>query len=315
MTEFRPDYAIQYAFGRLFMLLTQSVPLPAAVKLGEWAGRRMVRWTRRNYAIGLDNLFHAFPGMSREAAESLLLDMYAHFGRATVEMAFAQRMLGPTTYRRRLEIVNENVLHDARRAGRGAIFVTAHMGPWEVLSVLLRNLGFETTTVYRPLGNPYFDGFIRRTRKRFGQTMVPRVGALPRLLRVLRRGGYIALLADQHAKREGVWTPFFGRPASTTPAPAVLALRTGAPIVTGYVHRLPGLYRFEVVLGEPIRPENTGDRDADVYRITAEISRRIESYVRRRPEQWLWVHRRWHRIPAYVNEKGKADVRPSGQPA
>jgi KDO2-lipid IV(A) lauroyltransferase len=311
----RPDHAIPYAFGRLFMLMAQSVPLPSAVKLGEWAGRRMVRWTARNHEIGLNNLRHAFPGISPERAEALLIEMYSHFGRAAIEMAFAQRMLGPTTFRRHMEIVNEDVLHEARRAGKGAVFVTAHMGTWEILSVLLRNLRFETTTVYRPLSNPYFDGFIRRTRKRFGQTMVPRVGALPRLLRVLRRGGYIALLADQHAKRDGIWTPFFGRPASTTPAPALLALRTGAPIITGYVHRLPGPYRFEVVLDEPIRPESTGDREADVYRITAEISRRIESYVRRFPEQWLWVHRRWHRIPARVNEKGKADVRPSGQPA
>jgi KDO2-lipid IV(A) lauroyltransferase len=304
-------HAIPYAYGRLFMLFMQSLPLRTALRVGEWSGVKMVPWTRRSYQTGLGNLLESFPEMTQEEAEDLLNRVYVHFGRAMAEMAFAQRMLGPTSFRRHVEIRNEHVFHEARKAGKGAIFVSAHFGIWEVFSILLKNLEFDTTTVYRPLKNPYVDGYVRRYRKRCGQTMVPRVGALARLLRVLRRGGYIALLADQHAKRDGIWTPFFGRPASTTPAPALLALRTGAPIIMGHVRRVPGVYRFEVVMEEPIYAEPTGDRDADVYRITLAITRRIESYVRQAPEQWLWLHRRWHRIPGRIDEKGKAHVRPS----
>lgn len=311
----RLDHAAQYAAGRLLMLMLQSMPLPTAVRIGELAGPLLVPLSRRNCNIGVDNLLHAFPGLQKDAAEERIRKVYAHFGRAMVEMAFAQRMLGPNSFRDHVFIRNEHILHEVRKAGKGAIFVTAHMGIWEVFSILLRNLEFQTTTVYRPLSNGYIDGYVRRLRKRFGQTMVPRVGALPRLLRVLRQGGYIALLADQHAKRDGIWTPYFGRPASTTPAPALLAIRTGAPIVMGYVRRVPGLFQFEVLIDEPIVAKPSGDRDADVYNITCQITKRIETYVRSAPEQWLWIHRRWHRIPGRVDEKGKADVGPSGKPA
>lgn len=311
----RPDHLIQYAFGRLFMLVLQSLPLPSALRFGAWVGIHLTRWTRRNVDVGISNVRHAYPGISEQAARQMILNMYRHFGRATAEMAFAQRMLGPTTFRNHVVIRNENHLERIRKEGKGAIFVTAHFGIWEVFSLLLRNLEFKTTTVYRPMKNPYVDGYIKRTRSRYGQKMVPRVGALSKLLRVLRRGGYIALLVDQHAKRDGIWTPFFGRLASTTPAPALLALRTGAPIIMGYARRLPGLYQFEVFVDEPLYVSDSGDRDADVYRATLEITRRIEGYIRLFPEQWLWVHRRWHRIPTSVNEKGKADVGPSGEPA
>ena len=98
--------------------------------------------------------------------------------------------------------------------------------------------------VYRPARNPLVDCMVRRRRVAIGQVMIERKGAVPTLLRVLRRKGYIGLLIDQHAKRDGVWVPFFGRPASTTPAPALLALRTGAPILTVYSRRLPGTYQF-----------------------------------------------------------------------
>ena len=99
-----------------------------------------------------------------------------------------------------------------------------------------------------------------------------------------------------------------GRPASTTPAPALLAMRTGAPIVTGYARRLPGLYRFEVLCDEPLFVRPAGDRPAAVRNATIEVNRRLESYVRRFPDQWLWMHRRWRTPPAEVLEKGKADV-------
>ena len=225
-----------------------------------------------------------------------------------MEVAFGDRLLKPSTFSDHIVLRNEHYLRDVLAAGKGAIFVTAHLGPWEMFGMLARHWGVPLTSVYRPMKNPYIDRFMWRYRAAHGQTLVPKYGAAPALLRVLRRGGYIALLADQHAKDEGLWVPFFGRPASTTPAPALLALRTGAPIVTGYARRLPGLYRFEVFCDEPLFVRPTGDRPADVRNATIEINRRIEGYVRQFPDQWLWMHRRWRTPPAGVLEKGKADV-------
>jgi KDO2-lipid IV(A) lauroyltransferase len=306
----RLEYLAEYSAARLFILGAQSLPLPSALRLGEWAGRRMVSWTRRSFRTAVDNLLQAYPGMPQAEAEAMARRVYEHFGRATVEMAVADRLLTRSTYRDHVVLRNEAVLRDVLAAGKGAIFVAAHLGPWEILGVMAPHLGIRLNTVYRPVKNPHIDRFMRRYRAAHGQTIIPKYGALPTLLRVLRRGGYIALLVDQHARDGGLWVPFFGRPAATTPAPALLALRTGAPILTSYARRLPGLYRFEMFCDEPIFVRPTGDRAADVRRATVEISRRLEQYVRQSPEQWLWPHRRWRTPPEGVIEsplyKGRA---------
>ena len=309
----RPSYMAEYLAARSFVLLAEALPLTAALRFGEWGGRRIIFWTRRNFETAVDNFLHAYPNMTRAEAEGRATRVYEHFGRASAEMAVAHRLLRRSTYRDHIAIRNEERLREVIAAGRGAIFVTAHLGVWEIFGILLHHWGVNLTSVYRAVKNPYLDRFVRRQRSGFGQTMIEKEGALPVLLRVLRQGRYIALLVDQHAKRDGVWVPFFGRLASTTQAPALLALRTGAPIVMGYARRLPGVYRFELFWDKPIYAKPSGDRAADVMRITLEISRRIEGYVRQSPEQWLWLHRRWHRIPQKVDEKGRADVGSPGE--
>jgi KDO2-lipid IV(A) lauroyltransferase len=292
-----PAYLAEYLGGKIFMTAALSLPLPAAVKFGEWCGRRMIFWSRRSFRTAVDNILRAFPDLSAPEAEALAARVYEHFGRATVEVAFGDRLLKPSTFDEHIVFRNEEYLRAALAAGKGAIFVTGHLGPWEMFGLLARHRGVSWTSVYRPVRNPYIDRSMRRYRTAHGQRLVPKHGAAPALLRVLRGGGYIALLVDQHAKDEGLWTPFFGRPASTTPAPALLALRTGAPIVTGYACRLPGLYRFEVLCDEPLFVRPTGDRSADVRNATIEVNRRLEGYIRRFPDQWLWMHRRWRTPP------------------
>ena len=227
----------------------------------------------------------------------MAVDSFAHFGRATVEGAFAHRLLRRSTFRRHVSIANEERLRATLAEGKGAILVTGHLGVWELFGRVFQFLGGRSHVVYRPPKNPFADRFLREWRAALGQELVEREGALRPLLRALRDGGYIGLLMDQHAKRDGVWTPFFGRSASTTPAPALLALRTGAPILPGYLRRLPGTYRFELFFDEPLRVAPSGDRAADIERVTARLSSLLESYIRRTPTQWLWMHRRWRTPP------------------
>jgi KDO2-lipid IV(A) lauroyltransferase len=303
-----PAYLAEYLGGRIFMTVAQSLPLPAAVKFGELCGRHMIFWTRKKFRIAVDNLLQAFPDMTQAEAEALATRVYEHFGRATVEVAFGDRLLKPSTFSDHVVLRNEHYLRDVLAAGKGAIFVTAHFGPWEIFGLLARHFGVPLTSVYRPIKNPYIDWFMWRYRAAHGHSLISKYGVVPTLLRLLLRGGYIALLADQHAKDQGLWLPFFGRPASTTSTPAYLAFKTGAPIFTSYVRRLPGLYRFEVFCDEPIFVRPTGDRQADIRNATIEVNRRIEGYIRQSPDQWLWMHRRWRTPPAGVLEKGKPDV-------
>jgi len=294
---FRPDFVVQYLTARLSLFMAQAFPLESALRWGERAGRMGNWFVPSRSKIAVDNLLRAYPDMSEAEARRITLRVFEHFGRASVESAVAHRLLRLSTFRNHVVVRNEDRLRKVISDGRGAIFVTAHVGVWEIFGLVLHFMGETFHAVYRPIKNPLIDRLMRKRRLMFDQVLVPRAGAVRKLLRVLRNKGYIGLVADQHAKLDGVWVPFFNRLASTTAAPALLALRTGAPIICGYARRLPGVYRFEVFFDEPINAVSTGDRAADVEQITREISRRMEGYIRQFPEQWLWLHRRWHKTP------------------
>lgn len=309
MNPFRYMYwLLEYLCMRLFLLAAQALPLPAALRFGEVVGRLTAFATPRRRRIAVGNLLHAYPEMSKAAAKRMVVKVYEHFWRFPVEMAFAPRLLRPSNFRKHVTIRHEDRLREVLSGGKGGIFVTAHLGVWEIFGFALRHLGATCHSVYRPVKNPLIDRYIRRQRAFFGQVLVKRRGALRTLLRAVRKKGYAAILVDQHARRDGIWVPFFGRLAATTPAPALLALRTGAPILLGYSRRLPGTYKFEVFCDVPWTVEPTDNRAADLERITLNISRRIESYVREVPEQWLWLHRRWHEPPSAALEKWRTHV-------
>ncbi len=291
-----PEYLPEYLATKAFLFLAQALPLPAALRLGEWGGRQVMRWTPGQVRTATENLMAAFPEMTPAQAAQMTRRVYEHFGRSLVEVAMAHRMIRPSTVARHVTIRDDRPLREVIAAGKGAICVTAHLGVWEILGMVLRQYGVDPISVYRPVHNPLMDGELRRRRVLLGQRIIPRVGAFPTLLRTLRANGYIALVVDQYAKGDGVWVPFFGRPASTTPAPALLALRTGAPILMGGACRVEGTYRFEMFLDEPLYVIPGSDRDEDVRRVTEEISRRLEKFICNCPEQWLWMHRRW-RVP------------------
>lgn len=309
----RPDYVAEYAGISAFLFAAQAMPLEDAVAFGEWGGRQAMAWTPGRVRIVMDNLRQSFPEKKEPELRAICRGAFEHFGRATVEMAVASRLLRATNWRDHITVRNEHYLNDALAEGKGAIFLTGHLGVYEIFGLLLSFRGLEMASVYRPMKNPLVDRLLRQRRLTFKQTVVERQGALPGLWRVLRNKGYVGLVIDQHIRRDGLWVPFFGRLAATTPAPALLGLRTGAPIITGYARRAPGLYKFELFVDEPIHAKPSRNRDADVMDLTALISRRIEDYIRQCPEQWLWMHRRWRPVPPEDIAKGAVYVGPSGQ--
>ena len=205
----RLEYLGEYWAGRLLLLGVQSLPLPTAVRLGERAGRHAAPWTRRKFALAVDNIRHAFPEMSQADVEELALRTFEHFGRVAVEVAFARRLLRDSTYKGHIIVRNEPYLREVLAAGKGGILLTPHLGLWDLFGELAGKLGLQLSGVYRPLKNPYFDRLIRSHQAAAGLSMIPKRNALPDLLRVLRRGGYIGLLPDQHAGDRGPWLPFF----------------------------------------------------------------------------------------------------------
>lgn len=197
--------------------------------------------------------------------------------------------------RERLLEVTRLVGEPAARAdwqrGNGVVIVAGHLGNWEIGAAMIAARDYPIDIIAKRAANPLFYSRILSARERLGVGVIDFKVASRHALRALRRGRVVAFAADQHAGRAGLQVPFFGREASTYRGPALMALRTGAPMYLSVPLRTSeGTYELTL---EPIDTTPTGDMEQDVMRVTVEYSKRLEEAVRRAPEQYLWHHRRW----------------------
>jgi KDO2-lipid IV(A) lauroyltransferase len=182
----------------------------------------------------------------------------------------------------------------AAAQGRGVLILTAHYGNWELLAAAHGLTGLPLSIVIRPLDHPLLDDLAARFRRRSGAELIIKRQAVREVLQALRRQRMVGVLLDQNATRaEGVFVPFFGVPASTSKGLAVLALRTGAPVVPVFLRRDPDRRGHRMDVGAPIPPPT----DGDVATYTATFNQVLEAAIRRAPEQWLWMHARWRTQP------------------
>jgi KDO2-lipid IV(A) lauroyltransferase len=187
--------------------------------------------------------------------------------------------------------------------GKGLLCVPAHHGNWEMCGYAVSLKGYPLKSVARPLDNPLLHDLLERVRTRTGNSVFYRRGAIRRVLRALEANQAVAFLIDQHMQpADAVYVEFFNRPAATTSALAALALRTGAPVVPVFALPLPG-GRFRMVYEHPVEPPNADDEHA-ITEFTQRCTDVLEMYVRRYPDLWLWMHRRWRDVPAGEHVKG-----------
>lgn len=266
---------------------------------GLWLGRRLgdlgYRVFPQRRAVARQNLALAF-GRERTAEEldHLCRRSFQHLGMMLVE-ACVFLFAPPAFFRSQVRVEGLEHLKSAMAQGKGALLLSAHFGNWEAAAHRLS--GYPLSVVVRPLDSPLLDRLATRFRERSGAELIPKWRALPAVLDALRRQRMVAFLLDQNTtRREGVFVQFFGRPAATSKSLALLALRTGAPVVPIFIYReSDGGHRVTI---EPEIPQpRTGDRDKDVAAYTAAFTRCVEDMIRRRPEQWFWVHRRWRTRP------------------
>ena len=246
----------------------------------------------------------AFPGLADGEVLRIARESYEHLGRTSIETA----LLSSYSREQVLELFEEvegwEVVERARAGGRGILFVSGHLGNWELGGSFLGARGVPLEVVARRMENPLFDGYLTRTRRRIGMTVIPDADAVRRVPRAVRDGHAVAFLVDQGAVGlASTWVPFFGRYAKTPRGPAVFALRLNAPVVFACALRRPN-GKFSMHLEEVVT-ERTGDRDADIDRIVAAYTATLERWVRRVPEQYFWHHRRWkHQRPGTPPELG-----------
>jgi KDO2-lipid IV(A) lauroyltransferase len=260
-------------------------------------GRVLFRVDRKHRRIAMDNLNRAFgtswsPTAIRRCARSAFVNLF----RIVLETAWAFRT-PKAEMRKRFRFYGLHHLTAAQRQGRGVLVLTGHFGLWELLPQAAGLIDIPVSMVYRPLDFPPLDRFFREFRTRFGGQLVSSSGAVREVVRRLRRRETVTLLMDQNVDwYEGVFVDFFGHRSCSNKSMALLAMRTGAPVVPVYLSRDPdGGFRVDVAPQVPTL--RTGDKQRDVEDNTLAYNRVLESFIRQRPDQWFWVHQRWKTRP------------------
>lgn len=259
---------------------------------GRLLGSLARRVLKRHWRTALENLERAF-GKTHTALEreKIAQRVFANLG-----MMFFEFMKMPWIKRPGIEAMVEfkglDRLEKAIHKGRGVLLVTAHYGNWELLHAALGHRGYSLELVVRKMDSPAVEEFVRWARTRSGVKIVYKVKAMLPLVRRLNANAVAMILVDQNTMRkEGVFVDFFGVPASTNKGPALLAQKTGAPVLPVFISRDGNRHVVEV--WDELEFVNTGDRASDTEANTASLTATIEKAIRSRPDQWFWVHRRW----------------------
>lgn len=292
----RLDQILYHVISALFRALG-GLPQGMRRTLAIILGRLTFAFDRKHRRIALQNLQRAF-GQEKSEAERFAIArrVFENLFHMIFELAWSHR-LPLKDLPKHFTISGEEEFHRALKKGKGVLCLTAHMGNWELLPVAAYLARFTGGIVYRPMDTKFLDRFFKESRSRYGGVTIPtRRGAMRAIYKELKRGLPVAMLMDQNVDWfEGVFVDFFNHRACTNTGMALLALKSGAPVVPIFLLRAPkGFYG---VFGPELPLIQTGDPTKDVELNTAQYNRVIELYARRFPDQWFWVHQRWKTRP------------------
>jgi Kdo2-lipid IVA lauroyltransferase/acyltransferase len=292
----------EYAVVWLTVRAVGALPRPLARAVGISLGQLVLLLHFRLRQVGMHNLAMAMPEKSRRERARILRGVFTSLGRQLAEACLFPRY----TKENASKVVVYDGFENYDRAvarGKGVLFLTAHFGGWE-LSAFTHSLhGHWMHVVMRPMDNPYLDELIRRYRTMHGNTTVAKDDFVRGLLAAMKAGEVVGILMDTNmTPPQGVFVDFFGIPACTASGLARIALRTDAAVVPTFTLWDPALGKYRLRFDPAVNLIRTGNDDADITANTALFTKIIEEYVRRYPEQWLWVHRRWKTRPE--GEKG-----------
>jgi KDO2-lipid IV(A) lauroyltransferase len=259
------------------------------------------KWTR--YRIAHENVRRAFGDRYTDAGiEALVYEMWVHLFRTVAEIVQSARKLHLRSYREVVEFADFTATNEAICSGRRVLMLGGHFGNWEIGTAMFGMWGFPMGVVAREMDNPYLHDWFLRQREMTGHRMLLKKGDFDEMVALLEKGGNLGLLCDQDAGPRGVFVDFFGTPASTFKSIALLALEYDALIMVGYSIRRPDQFadqlwaRFEVGCEAVIDPRTMQSHDP-VGEITQQYTAALERAIRRAPEQYFWIHRRWKSEP------------------
>ncbi len=306
----RIGHLVVYLIVRSLLALVQSVSIEACAAAAGILAVVLYDVLRIRRQVVDDNLASALPGMPLEERRRTARRMWRHLLLMVAEIAHAPRKIHDSNWRKYVEITPKRELVGLMLQPRPRVCVTAHLGNFEMGGFLTGLLGISTFTVARTLDNPYLDAYINRFREWKGQFILPKIGSAPQADAVLATGGTLVLLGDQHAGPKGCWVEFMGRPASCHKAVALFTLLSGAPMLAVKCTRRgrPMQFSLELVgVVDPAVPGESGEELSGVRHLTQWYNDVLAAEIRKQPDQYWWLHRRWRDPPRKLREKLAVD--------
>lgn len=289
----------RFEFGLVWLIIVffGLLPRPLARAMGAMVGRAAFRLIPRLRRVGLTNLNLAFPDKTSQQKETILRKMYRNLGWQLAE--FCQ--MSHYTLQQASQFIRYEGLENylaARDRGNGVLVLTGHLGAWELSSFYHSLAGFPMSMVIRRLDNPLVDRFVNRIRCLHGNRVLHKDDFARGLIVSMRAGETVGVLMDTNmTPPQGVFVDFFGRPACTASGIARIALRTGAAVIPGFLLWEPDEKKYVLYFLPELTLAKTGDDEQDAITNTQLFTKTLENVIRRYPEQWLWVHRRWKTRP------------------
>ena len=284
------DFVV-YLLYRAGLAIAASLPLPVLFALGEFLG--VCAWLVSGNYRRLANRNVAIAFANEKTPREMRRLVRRHFQRLGANLLCSVKLtaMPPEKILERVKVDNIEAMDREFRAGVPVVLVLSHLGTWELFAQLMpKFVGYvRNASVYQKLGNRFIDAHVRRTRGQTGLELFDRQEGFQPVIDLLRSGGGVGVLSDQHAGDHGLWTPFFGKLASTSPLPALLAKRTRAALIAAGVYTM-GPARWRMVFTERFDPPKA---HASIAALTSEINQIIEQQIRVAPEDWFWVHNRW----------------------
>ena len=297
------NHGIEYAALRVLAAVFPALPHRTAVGLGGRIGRAINNiWSLRHKVI-VRNLEIAFgDSLTAVQREELSREIFENIGKTLAEVCRAPKL----TRERILELVTsegEETFQEALDYGKGAVLVGSHFGNWELMGAYVSARGFPIDFLVRGQHNRYVDDYLTYLRQCFQVRVIHSERGMKEVIRALKENRQVAIVSDQHAGSQGIIVRFFGQLVSVPRAPATLAVRTGAPIITGFMVRKPdGTHRC--MFQKPFYPDPANDEKDEILRLTRMFTSRIEDAIRAHPALWLWTHRRFKYRPSEEQNEG-----------
>lgn len=290
-------FALEAGALSAFKGLARIVPRSAFIRGGRALGAIVAAVDTRHRNIAKDNLRRSFPDWAEGRVDATARGVWVHFGGVMFDLV---RILarGPQEVDALVTIEGREHAELAHRSPHGVVLITGHFGNWETHGIVHAKHFGSIGVVARPLDNKKLDAAMTALRESAGNEVIEKEHAMIRSMRRLKAAQGVAFVVDQNVQeKEGIFVNFFGRPACTTPFAARLAIKTGAMVLPCRAVMTPD-FKYRVIYDPPIDPSTFGTGDDAVRSLTQAMMDTTESWIRANPDQWLWMHRRWHTQPA-----------------